>query len=186
MQARGSTGAPAQVVGKSESKLEQRPPSNCPRCGEAGHWASDCPSKLSQEKKHQPRCYTCNQKEHLSFQCPTKTSLYCDRGSTGSLGGGDSTQVCKKGSINGVPCKILLDTETNQSLVHSDFVTKEDIIDEHTTIRCMHGDEVTYPLAVVKVGIGGKDVIMNAAVSNTLPRAALLRRLGYARVAISH
>ena len=69
---------------------------------------------------------------------------------------------------------ILLHTGTSQSLVHSDLVAEEDIIDQHTTIRCMHRDEVTYPLAVVKVGIGGKEVIMNAAMSDTLPRAALL------------
>ena len=51
---------------------------------------------------------------------------------------------------------------------------EEDLIDQYTTIRCMHGDEVSYPLAVVKVGIGEREVIMNAAVSDTLPRAALL------------
>ena len=63
---------------------------------------------------------------------------------------------------------------TNQSLVHSDLITEEHIIDQYTTIRCMHGDEVSSPLAVVKVGIVEREVIMNAAVSDTLPRAALL------------
>ena len=63
---------------------------------------------------------------------------------------------------------------TNQSLVHSDLITEEDVIDQFTTIRCMHGDEVSYPLAVVKVGIGEQEILMNAAVSDTLPRASLL------------
>jgi hypothetical protein len=73
---------------------------------------------------------------------------------TNGSGGGDSTHIRKQGSINGVPCEILLDTGINQSLVHSDLITEEDIIDQYTTIRCMHGDKVSYPLAVIKVGIG--------------------------------
>jgi hypothetical protein len=81
LQARGSTEAPKQVVSEGESKKEQRPPGNCPRCGEAGHWASDCPSKSkSEEQRHQPRCYNCKKRGHLSFQCPTKSSLYCMHG----------------------------------------------------------------------------------------------------------
>ena len=135
LQARGSTEALKQVVSEGESKKEQRPPGNCPRCGEAGHWASDCPSKSkSEEQRHQPRCYNCKKRGHLSFQCPTKSSPYCDQGSTNGSGGGDSTHVRKQGSINGVPCEILLDTGIKQSLVHSDLITEEDIIDQYTTI----------------------------------------------------
>ena len=50
----------------------------------------------------------------------------------------------------------------------------QDIIDQYTTIRYMHGDEVSHPLAVVKVGIGEREVTMNSAVSDTVTRAALL------------
>ena len=42
------------IVSEGKSKKEQCPPGNCPRCGEAGHWASDCTSR-SEEQKHQPR-----------------------------------------------------------------------------------------------------------------------------------
>ena len=83
LQARGSTEALKQVVSEGESKKEQRPPGNCPRCGEAGHGASDCPFKSkSEEQRHQPRCHNCKKRGHLSFQCPTKSSLYCDQGSS--------------------------------------------------------------------------------------------------------
>ena len=42
------------------------------------------------------------------------------------------------------------------------------------TIRCAHGDTASYPLAVVKINIGGKDIIMTASVSGTLPASVLL------------
>ena len=53
-------------------------------------------------------------------------------------------------------------------------MTDDDILDGEVTVRCMHGDSVSYPLAVVKINIGGKDIITTAAVSNTLPASVLL------------
>ena len=41
-------------------------------------------------------------------------------------------------------------------------------------IRCAHGDTASYALAAVKITIGGKDLIMTAGVSSTLPASALL------------
>jgi hypothetical protein len=38
----------------------------------------------------------------------------------------------------------------------------------------MHGNEPSYPLAVVNVGIGKRELIMISAVCDTLTRAALL------------
>ena len=45
---------------------------------------------------------------------------------------------------------------------------------EAVTIRCAHGDTVLYPLAKVKMEIDGRQIQVEAAVSNTLPVSVLL------------
>ena len=61
-----------------------------------------------------------------------------------------------------------------QSIVHSDFVTEDDIIAEYTTISCAHGDTVSYPVVAIAVTAGDRKEILHAAVSNKLPQAALI------------
>ena len=58
--------------------------------------------------------------------------------------------------------------------MRDDYVTPDDIIDGEVTIQCAHGDVVTYPLAAVKITVGGKEIIVHAAVAKSLPVAALL------------
>ena len=80
--------------------------------------------------------------------------------------------MCHRGTINGIFCTdILVATKT---LVRKQLVSNEDILDGETTIRSAQGDIVSYPLAVVKITIGGQDIITQAAVSTTLPASALL------------
>ena len=42
------------------------------------------------------------------------------------------------------------------------------------TVQCAHGGVVTYPLARVKLEVKGRASIVEAAVSDTLPRSVLL------------
>ena len=92
------------------------------------------------------RCYSCNEKRHLSYNCPQHSSLYCD-----APGGGCSRFAketmhsnIQQGTINDQPCKVLLDTGTTQSMVHKDLISDHDILEEHTTIRCAHGDSTSH------------------------------------------
>ena len=48
------------------------------------------------------------------------------------------------------------------------------MVEGEVTIRCAHGDVVTYPLANAKIDVGGKSILVQAAVSDDLPAAALL------------
>ena len=52
-------------------------------------------------------------------------------------------------------------------------MTDEDVLDT-VDIKCAHGDTVSYPLAGIKITIGGKDIITTASVSSTLPTSVLL------------
>ena len=68
-----------------------------------------------------------------------------------------------------------MDTGATQTRVREDLVADDDILDGEVTIRCAHGDTASYPLTVVKISIGGKDIITTAAVSSTLPASVFLR-----------
>ena len=95
--------------------------------------------------------------------------MYCGQ----PEGGADRAR--RHGIVNGVYCTdILVDTGATQTMVHKDLVDKGDILDGEATIRCAHGDTTSYPLAVVKIAVGGKDIVTTAAVSSTLPASVLL------------
>ena len=45
---------------------------------------------------------------------------------------------------------------------------------ESTVIQCAHGDATVYLLATIELDILGKPVLVDAAVSDTLPQSALV------------
>ena len=60
-------------------------------------------------------------------------------------------------------------------MVKKHLVPEDKILQgEVVTIRCAHGDTVLYPLAQVQVKIDGKELDIEAAVSETLPMSVLL------------
>ena len=69
---------------------------------------------------------------------------------------------------------ILIDTGDNTTLVRDDLVSPKDLRDKKITIRCAHGDSVSYPLAKVKITLGGRDIVAESAVASRPPVAALL------------
>ena len=188
-------GAYLQARSMSISRRGQKnnPPTNeCPRCGKHGHWARDCPKSRGQssntagqqtasDPRQTPRssgaqgrdisavkCFNCNEKGHYASSC-SRRSMYCGQPE------GEADRARRSGTINGTYCTdILVDTGATQTLVHSGLVTNDDILDGEVTIRCAHGDTSSYPLAAVKINIGGKDIITTAGVSSTLPASALL------------
>ena len=71
------------------------PHTPCPKCGQAGHWARDCPRARSggpapskeqaakQEREAPPvRCYNCKQRGHVAAKCPSNAARRRSRRTT--------------------------------------------------------------------------------------------------------
>ena len=152
----------------------------CYRCGAEGHVRSNCPVKDEPAKdgptegKSKPRgfknikCYNCGKYGHISANCPEKASFFC--------GDGRGRSVARKGRVEGTRvCDILLDTGCTRTMVRSDLVLEESFLPgEAVTILCAHGDTAIYPLARVRMEVEGVGMEVKAAVSDSLPVAALL------------
>lgn len=48
------------------------------------------------------------------------------------------------------------------------------MLDGEVTICCTHGETTSYPVAAIKITIGGKDIMTTTGISSTLPASALL------------
>ena len=70
---------------------------------------------------------------------------------------------------------ILLDTGCSRTLVDQKLVSEDKLKDAGAVaIRCVHGDTVLYPLADISLEVNGKQIAVEAAVSDTLPMSVLL------------
>ena len=70
---------------------------------------------------------------------------------------------------------IVLDTGCSKTLVHHDLVLQEKLLPgEAVTMRCAHGDNALYPVANVNLVMDGVPLVVEAAVSKSLPVSVLL------------
>ena len=70
---------------------------------------------------------------------------------------------------------ILLDTGCSKTLVHQKLVPEGKVLPgETTTIHCVQGDTVLYPVARLNLDVEGVPVAIKAAVAKNLPVSVLL------------
>ena len=174
---------------------KEKPPEGgrrCLVCRKTGHLARECPNKTHklrsgstdrqlnstnrEESSRQAvlRCYTCDGKGHTSKPCPSK-ALFC--GNRNKPRGAVEGTVLRQGVVNGfLVDDLLLDTGCSKTIVQRDLVGEEQWLGgESTIIQCAHGDAIAYLLAAIELEIQGKSVLVNTAVSDTLPQSVLVR-----------
>ena len=89
-----------------------------------------------------------------------------------------SSKLKRSGAVEGTAAaveNILLDTGCSRTLVHQELVPRRKMLEgEAVAIHCAHGDTVLYPLALVQMVVGGRDMKVKAAVSENLLMDVLL------------
>ena len=159
----------------------------CHTCGKAGHIARDCRSKSGgvqkrnekedQEKngRSEIRCFSCGGRGHMSMKCPSKALTCLESSAHPGWHNSKDGPTCS-GKVEGKSTDdILLDTGCSRTMVHTDFVMPGSVSKtQQVTIRCAHGEAVSYPIAAVNMEIDGVRIRVKAAVCKTLPVSVLL------------
>ena len=66
-----------------------------------------------------------------------------------------SPEFVVSGSVNGIPVDaIVINTASTRTMVHRSLISEECLTGYHITIRCVHGDEMVYPIACITLVVG--------------------------------
>ena len=113
------------------------------------------------------------------FNCPNRREPITKGSSRPNLYAGtytemawntDSDKYVRKGRLNGNPVRLLLDTGSTLSMVRADSVQQEQVdTQKKASVRCVHGDSVEYPTAVVQLQVGDWEGSVCVAVAPELP-----------------
>lgn len=128
-------------------------------------------------------CFNCHKKGHYSSNCPQNAMLCTERSVVSGVISGlkkqqfvAQSQILRSGVVEGRRVSdILLDTGCSRTLINQELVPESKLKDGGAVaIRCAHGDTVLYPLADVTLEVEGRQIVVEAAVSDTLPMSVLL------------
>ena len=172
--------------GQKGGDVSRRPLGSKPRCdncGKNGHRARECwkgaakpgQKDLNKEKEinKEVTCWKCFHKGHIAANCPGATAMYCD--GTQRKKPKSYPRAIRPGVVDGTCVEdIMLDTSSSRTLIRADLVHTEKPVEGEISIRCAHGDIITYPLAKVEIEIGGEHFIVEAGVVDKLPVSVLL------------
>uniref|UniRef100_A0A667YIB5 Gypsy retrotransposon integrase-like protein 1 n=1 Tax=Myripristis murdjan TaxID=586833 RepID=A0A667YIB5_9TELE len=127
-------------------------------------------------------CYLCGQEGHTKPMCPknpSKLTQMCLVPHCRAEPKKEAEQSIKIASVevNGKELKALVDTGSDQTLVHREFVPPNIICTLDTIpICCVHGDEKSYPTADMYITVQGQAYLLNIGVADNLPFPVVLGR----------
>ncbi|XP_029928572.1 uncharacterized protein LOC115374014 [Myripristis murdjan] len=126
-----------------------------------------------------PVCYFCGQEGHIKPECPSrkaKSAYLCTlpRPSHAEVKCEGKQQLTEV-NINGKPAQALLDTGSEQTLVHPSVLNDQCLLGgPGLDISCVHGDHRTYPTAAVYVEVAGQTYLLTVGVVRNLAHQVIL------------
>ncbi|KAL1271128.1 hypothetical protein QQF64_030146 [Cirrhinus molitorella] len=136
-------------------------------------------SVMSKPARKVPICYLCGQEGHTKPVCPknvAKLSQVCfvPRTNVGPVKPGQALRMTTV-EVNGKELRALVDTGSDQTLVHRRFVSPALInLADKKTICCVHGDEKLLPTADLFIKVQGQTYLLEVGVADNLPYPVIL------------
>lgn len=127
-----------------------------------------------------PICYLCGLEGHTKPMCPknvVKTTHLCyvSRGQMSLPVEAEKSQLMTTVEVNGRKLAALLDTGSDQTLVHLKYIPPALLsFTEKKAVRCVHGDEKLLPTADVYVKVRGQTFLLEVGVAEHLPFPVVL------------
>lgn len=139
-------------------------------------------SRPSQPSGRKPICYLCGIEGHTKPMCPKNTAKLTQmcvvpRPHVDAVSKNDQAVKMADVEVNGTALKALIDTGSDQTLVHRKFVPTNIISTRDTIpICCVHGDEKSYSTADMYIKVDNQTYLLNIVVADKLPYPVVLGR----------
>ena len=137
-------------------------------------------SKPDKPPGRKPICYLCGVEGHTKPMCPRNTAKLTSMCLVPRPGEAEirHEQTIKMidVDVNGTLLKALVDTGSDQTLVHREFVAPNIVSTDTIPICCVHGDEKNYATADVYIKVEGQAYLLNIGVADNLPYPVILGR----------
>uniref|UniRef100_A0A3B3HAG4 Gypsy retrotransposon integrase-like protein 1 n=3 Tax=Oryzias latipes TaxID=8090 RepID=A0A3B3HAG4_ORYLA len=123
-----------------------------------------------------PICYLCGVEGHTKPMCPKKTKLtqMCVAPRFEAPEGPPVGVKLTPVEVNGELMTALIDTGSDQTLVHQQFISPHLITTKTIPVCCVHGDKKSYPTADVYIKIADQTYLLNVGVVDKLPFPVVL------------
>ncbi|XP_076844741.1 uncharacterized protein LOC143489530 [Brachyhypopomus gauderio] len=127
------------------------------------------------------KCFNCNQLGHKINVCPLLQSsarlCYSPRREHSFKPVADTKESLVDVKINNKTVKALIDTGASQTLVSAKCVPNLHVKQElKLRVKCIHGEEQTYPTAAVDIEINGQMYRLNVGILDQIPYTVVLGR----------
>ncbi|XP_036065872.1 uncharacterized protein LOC118598010 [Oryzias melastigma] len=158
---------------KQAPQHRQRAASNFGVQSVRGGQPASAPSKSAAKV---PICYLCGVEGHTKPMCPNKTKLtqMCVAPRYESADGPPVGVKLASIEVNGEQITALIDTGSDQTLVHQKFIQPHLISTKTIPVCCVHGDKKSYPTADVYIKIADQMYLLNVGVVDKLPFPVVL------------